>query len=112
MTEKLQDLVQQMRQLGMSYEAASREFKKQYILSVLASHRGRYEWGAARPPMTLEAIALHQLDTLNTQVSRFRDLLAARRDQDQPWTTFDRLLGRQLYAGPEDGAVRGDETEE
>lgn len=82
------------------------------VRHMVASHRGRYEWGAARPPMTLEAIALHQLDTLNTQVSRFRDLLAARRDQDQPWTTFDRLLGRQLYAGPEDGAVRGDETEE
>jgi DNA-binding NtrC family response regulator len=38
--EQLQSLVQQMRQLGISYEAASREFKKQYILSVLAGHRG------------------------------------------------------------------------
>ena len=62
--------------------------------------------------LNLRAEKDRQLDTLNTQVSRFRDLLAARRDQDQPWTTFDRLLGRQLYAGPEDGAVRGDETEE
>ncbi len=82
------------------------------VRHMLASHRGRYEWGAARPPMTLEAIALHQLDTLNTQVSRFRDLLAAHRDQDQPWTNFDRLLGRQLYAGPEDVVSGADETEE
>ena len=82
------------------------------VRHMLASHRGRYEWGAARPPMTLEAIALHELDSLNTQVSRFRDLLAARRDQDQPWTNFDRLLGRQLYAGPEDVAGGDDETEE
>jgi len=82
------------------------------VRHLLASHRGRYEWGAARPPMTLEAIALHHVDTLNTQVVRFRDLLANRRDQDQPWTTFDRLLGRQLYAGPEDEAARGEGPEE
>ncbi len=89
------------------------EFPPELALRVrhlLASHRGRYEWGAARPPMTLEAIALHQVDALNTQVSRFRDLLGARREQDQPWTSFDRLLGRQLYAGPEDVAGRGDEA--
>jgi 3'-5' exoribonuclease len=80
------------------------------VRHLLASHRGRYEWGAARPPMTLEAITLHHVDTLNTQVSRFRDLLANRREQDQPWTSFDRLLGRQLYAGLEDETGRGDEA--
>jgi 3'-5' exoribonuclease len=82
------------------------------VRHMLASHRGRYEWGAARPPMTLEAIALHQIDNLNAQVSRFRDLLAARRDQDQPWTSFDRLLGRQLYAGPEDEIANPNGPEE
>ncbi len=40
MKEQLEALVQQMRQLGISYEDAARDFKKQYILSVLASHRG------------------------------------------------------------------------
>ena len=82
------------------------------VRHMLASHRGRYEWGAARPPMTLEAIALHQVDTLNTQVGRFRDLLAAHREPDQPWTSFDRLLGRQLYAGPNDDSAQSDEPEE
>ena len=70
---------------------------------MLVGHRGRYEWGAPRPPMTLEAIALHHIDSLNTQISRFRDLLTAQREPGQPWTGFDRLLGRQLYAGLEDG---------
>ena len=82
------------------------------VRHLLASHRGRYEWGAARPPMTLEAIALHHVETLNTQVSRFRDLLANRREQDQPWTSFDRLLGRQLYAGPDGEVERGEDSEE
>lgn len=67
----------------------------------LLSYRGRYEWGAPRQPMTLEAAALHYIENLNAQLSRFRDLLAARRDAEQPWTEFDRLLGRHLYAGYE-----------
>jgi len=82
------------------------------VRHTLASHRGRYEWGAARPPMTLEAIALHHVDTLNTQIARFRDLLAARREPDQPWTTFNRLLGRQLYAGFEDEPDQNGEPED
>jgi 3'-5' exoribonuclease len=79
---------------------------------MLVGHRGRYEWGAPRPPMTLEAIALHQIDSLNTQVSRFRDLLTARREPGQPWTGFDRLLGRQLYAGADEDGEAIDEPGE
>lgn len=67
---------------------------------LLLSYRGRYEWGAPRQPMTLEAAALHHIESLNAQLSRFRDALA-RRPADQPWTEFDRLLGRHLYAGYE-----------
>ena len=82
------------------------------VRHILASHRGRYEWGAARPPMTLEAIALHHIDALNTQVSRFRDLLAERREPDQPWTSYNRLLGRQLYAGQDEVGDGADEPED
>ena len=79
------------------------------VRHMLVGHRGRYEWGAPRPPMTLEAIALHHVDNLNTQVSRFRDLLASRREPEQPWTSFDRLLGRQLFAGTD---APGEQAEE
>lgn len=80
------------------------------VRHILLSHRGRYEWGSPRPPMTLEAIALHQIETLNSQLARFRDLLNARRDPDQPWTEYNRLLGRPLYAGyqePGEGSTEG-----
>ncbi|MCC7362495.1 MAG: hypothetical protein IT317_23645 [Anaerolineales bacterium] len=77
------------------------------VRHLLVSHRGRYEWGAPREPMTLEAIALHHIDSLNAQLGRFRDLLASRRAGDQPWTDFNRLLGRPLYAGYEDGSGAG-----
>ena len=74
------------------------------VRHMLVSHRGRYEWGAAREPMTLEAIALHHIESTNAQIARFRDLLANRREDDQPWTVFNPLLGRPLYAGYDDGA--------
>jgi 3'-5' exoribonuclease len=74
------------------------------VRHIVLSHRGKYEYGSPRPPMTLEAIALHHIETLNTQLARFRDLLNARRDPSQPWTEYNRLLGRPLYAGPADPA--------
>ncbi len=87
--------------------AAMPDFPAELALRVrhmLISHRGRYEYGAPREPMTLEAIALYQIESTNTQIARFRDVLATRRDGDQPWTGFNRLLGRPLYAGYEDAA--------
>jgi 3'-5' exoribonuclease len=84
------------------------------VRHMLASYRGRAEYGAPRQPMTMEAIALHHIESLNTQISRFRDVLAARRDTSQPWTGFDRLLGRFLYAGSDEsgGEREGVELED
>ena len=65
---------------------------------MLLSHHGRYEWGSPRRPATLEAIALHQVENLSAQVNRFQLLLGAR-SPGEAWTDYDRLLGRQLYAG-------------
>ncbi len=72
------------------------------VQHMLVSHYGRYEWGSPVRPQTLEAIALHHIEELNAQVNRFQSLLAARREPGQAWTDYDRLLGRQLYAGRED----------
>jgi 3'-5' exoribonuclease len=72
------------------------------VQHMLVSHHGRYEWGSPARPQTLEAIALHHAEELNAQVNRFQSLLAARREPGQAWTDYDRLLGRQLYAGRDD----------
>jgi len=45
---------------------------------MILSHHGRAEWGAAQPPRTVEAAALHYLNELNGQVSRFAEALRAR----------------------------------
>src|SRR3990172_140971 len=72
------------------------------VRHMLVSHHGRYEWGSPARPQTIEAIALHQIENLSAQVNRFRNLLAARREPGEAWTPYDRLLGRQLYAGHEE----------
>lgn len=74
------------------------------VRHILVSQHGRYEWGSPRRPATLEAIALHQVEELTVQISRFHHLLAARRAPGEAWTAYDRLLGRQLYVGQEEGS--------
>jgi 3'-5' exoribonuclease len=69
---------------------------------LVVSHHGRYEWGSPRRPATLEAITLHQIEELTAQVSRFEAVLGGRREPGEAWTSYDRLLGRQLYAGRQD----------
>jgi 3'-5' exoribonuclease len=66
---------------------------------MILSHHGRYEWGSPRRPQTLEAVALHHVENLDAQVNRFHRILAARRETDKPWTDYDTLLRRHLYAG-------------
>ena len=65
---------------------------------MILSHHGRYEWGSPRRPKTLEAVALHHIENLDAQVNRFHRILAARRDPEKPWTEYDTLLRRYLYA--------------
>lgn len=82
--------------------AAIPEFPPELALRIkhmIVSHHGRYEWGAPRRPKTVEAMALHHLEDLDAQVNRFDDLLSSRREPGQPWTQFDRLLRRPLFAG-------------
>jgi 3'-5' exoribonuclease len=72
------------------------------VRHMLVSQHGRHEWGSPIRPQTLEAIALHHVENLSAQVNRFHSLLAARREPGAAWTMYDRLLGRQLYAGQDD----------
>jgi 3'-5' exoribonuclease len=68
---------------------------------MLLAHHGRQEWGSPREPRTLEAIALHHIENMDAQINRFNSILQSRKP-GEPWTKYDRLLGRQLYAGEDE----------
>lgn len=92
----------------VSHLARMEDFPEELALRLrhmVLSHHGRYEWGSPRRPKTLEACALHYLDNLDAQVNRFQQLIARRPDRTKPWTEYDTLLRRYLYAGREDLSV-------
>jgi len=69
------------------------------LLHMVVSHHGRLEWGSPRRPKSIEAVALHYLDNLDAQVNRIKLLTETARTNGDPWTPYDRLLGRSLYSG-------------
>jgi 3'-5' exoribonuclease len=47
--------------------------------------------------MTLEAVALHLLDTLDARLHNFEQLMAEDQNADSVWTTYQPTIGRKLY---------------
>src|SRR5262245_28173665 len=66
---------------------------------MIVSHHGEYEFGAPKLPMTLEAIALHQLDNLDAKLHNFQQLMRDDANLDSPWTQYHQNLGRKLFKG-------------
>lgn len=63
------------------------------ITHLVAAHHGRHEYGSPKEPATLEAMAVHALDDLDTRISSFGQLFAA---AEGPWTDRKNVYGRQL----------------
>ena len=49
--------------------------------------------------MTLEAVALHQLDNLDAKIHSFQQLMRDDPNVESCWTNFNQTLGRKLYKG-------------
>jgi len=66
---------------------------------MIVSHHGEYEFGSPKLPMTLEAVALHQLDNLDAKLHAYHLLIRDDPNVDSPWTTYHANLGRKFYKG-------------
>ncbi len=64
---------------------------------MILSHHGQYEWGSPKLPMTLEALALHYLDTFDAKLHSFSQIMREDVNADSNWTTYQPALGRKLY---------------
>ena len=67
---------------------------------MILSHHGTIEYGAAKLPMTPEAIALHHLDALDAKVHEFRKAIDEDLNGESRWTPFSPRLQRKIYKGP------------
>jgi 3'-5' exoribonuclease len=66
---------------------------------MIVSHHGTHEFGSAKVPMTLEAIALHYLDSLDAKVHAFSREIRDDPSRESSWTPFHQNLGRRLFKG-------------
>lgn len=66
---------------------------------MVISHHGQYEYGSAKLPMTLEAMALHLLDNLDAKMANFSQLMKDCPNVDSPWTQYFTQIERKLYKG-------------
>jgi len=73
---------------------------------MIVSHHGQYEYGSPKLPMTLEAVALHQLDNLDAKVHAFDQLMRDDPNVESSWTNYNQALGRKLFKGKPKAAGR------
>ena len=64
---------------------------------MIISHHGQYEYGSSKLPMTLEAIALHNLDNLDAKLANFTQLMKDCPNTDSNWTQYFNQIGRKLF---------------
>jgi 3'-5' exoribonuclease len=80
---------------------------------MIVSHHGTHEFGSAKVPMTLEAIALHYLDSLDAKVHAFTREIRDDPCRESSWTPFHPNLGRRLFKGSpiaDPGLANGDQA--
>jgi 3'-5' exoribonuclease len=78
------------------------EFPRELLLRLkhmIVSHHGEYEFGSPKLPMTLEALALHYLDNLDSKMHSVGQLMRDDANEDSDWTPYHAHLGRKLFKG-------------
>jgi 3'-5' exoribonuclease len=71
-----------------------------HLKHMILSHHGTVEYGAAKLPMTPEAVALHHLDALDAKVHEFSKAIEEDPNGESNWTPFSPRLQRKLYKTP------------
>ncbi len=66
---------------------------------MIVSHHGEYEFGSPKLPMTLEAMALHYLDNLDSKMASIGRLLQDDGNVETSWTAYQANLGRKFFKG-------------
>jgi 3'-5' exoribonuclease len=69
-----------------------------HLTHLVLAHHGQLEHGSPKLPVTLEAVAVHAIDALDSRLAGWLELMA--RDPGEAWTEPTRLVDRHLYKGP------------
>jgi 3'-5' exoribonuclease len=66
------------------------------LLHIILSHHGCLEHGSSVVPVTREALLVHTMDKLSGDLGSF-DRLERETPADEPWSRYDRALGRSIF---------------
>ena len=66
---------------------------------MIVSHHGTLEFGSPKVPMTLEAVALHYLDSLDAKLNSFQQLIDEDVNPASKWTVYHPSIGRKIHKG-------------
>lgn len=66
---------------------------------MIVAHHGQYEFGSPKLPMTLEAVALTQLDNLDAKLHSFEQQMRDDPNVESCWTSYNQNLARKLFKG-------------
>lgn len=76
------------------------------ILHLVLAHHGKLEHGAPVVPKTIEAMLLHQADTLDAHVEAVQHIVDTELSSGDAFSGFDKMLDRYLYLdGYRDGSA-------
>lgn len=82
--------------------------RREHLQHLILSHHGRHDWGAAREPMSAEALVLHGIDFLDAHLDGFYAAIDGIVGQGA-WTEFNKMFGRRLWRG--DGGPDGQQND-
>jgi 3'-5' exoribonuclease len=68
---------------------------------MLISHHGSYENQCSKLPMSLEAMMLHFIDSMDSKVAEFRKYILDDPNAGSLWTNYIPAIERKLYKGAE-----------
>jgi len=88
------------RKIAETEQITGRPFPRELatrLKHMIVSHHGQLEFGSPKEPRTLEAVALHFIDNMDSRLAAFRDQLAA--DNGGRWTEYVPMFRRRLYRG-------------
>lgn len=88
------------RKIEEAERLAGEPFPKDLALKIkhmVVSHHGSYEFGSPKLPMTLEAIALHYLDNLDSKIHNVTQLIKEDANSEDRWTSYQPSLERKFY---------------
>ncbi len=64
---------------------------------MIVSHHGIPEFGAVKVPMTLEAVALHYLDSLDAKMNSYTQWVQEDANNESNWTAYSPQESRKFY---------------